>query len=87
MQYDYKVPKLTKAVAEQYIAMNLRAHVQQIDFIRLTESPKDWKHACVPTGAVILRQHKLMYNTTTIEFSVCTACRKVHYFYEGINAY
>lgn len=88
MQYGHKMPKLTKSIAEQYIAMNLRVHPQQINFIRLHESPKEWKHACVSTGAVMLSPRKLVYTQypttiSEIHYTVCSACRTVHYYFES----
>jgi hypothetical protein len=81
-----KIPKLTKALAEQCIAMQLRVTPAQCNFVKLTESPREWKHSCVPTGVTILVPRKIQYSTSVIEYSVCTSCRKVMYFYEEVYA-
>lgn len=79
-----KIPKLTKSIAEQYIAMQFKVHPSTINFVKLTESPKEWKHSCVQTGVIILTPRTLQYHTSAIEYAACTVCRKVTYYYEDV---
>jgi hypothetical protein len=83
-QFDMKIPKLTKSVAEECIAITLGVHQQQLNFVKLTEIPRVWKHACIPTGVVILTPKRIPYSNSVIDFSVCTACGKVLYHFEEI---
>lgn len=82
-----KIPKLTKALAEQIIASSLGFYPQQLKYVKLPESSRDWKHACVPTGVIKLFPQTIQYGMSTIEFTFCQACGKVHYFYEDANMY
>lgn len=84
---QYKVPRLTKSIAEQYIAMHLGLSPMGINFVKLVESPKTCKHACVPVGVTLLPTRQATYGNTIIEYAVCTACSKVLYYYEDINYY
>lgn len=79
-----KIPRLTKSVAEQFIAMHIGAYPSQLDFVKLADSPKEWKHACIPTGVVVLSPRNIQYDTSIIEFAFCRACGKVHYYYEDM---
>lgn len=77
-----KIPRLTKSVAENHIAMALGVPPFNLRFEKLPESPSVWRHACVPAGVVILNKQVAPYPTAQIDFTVCPACGKVLYYYE-----
>jgi hypothetical protein len=81
--YQFKVPKLTKPLAEECISLTLGVPIVHLNFVKLLESPKEWKHACVPTGVIVLVPRRLpFYNVTFIDFAVCPSCGKVVYHYD-----
>lgn len=79
------IPRLTKSRAEELIALSLGVPVG-LKFTKLSDQPREWKHACVPTGVVVLCPNRIPYDITTgifIDFVVCPACGGVLYYYEG----
>lgn len=85
--FQPKIPRLTKQVAEQYIAMNIGIPPQQLNYTKIPDVPKEWKHSCVPTGVTTLQPMQLQYTDTIISFSYCSQCRKVLYHYESPQGY
>lgn len=71
-------PKVTKVLIEQYIAYLVKA--DNLVFTRLSEAPRYWRHSCTTSGAIILPVHNVDLYGVPLQYSVCGACRKVHYY-------
>lgn len=82
-----KIPKLTKQLAETYIARHIGYAPSQLMFTKLTEVPTYWKHACARTGAVVLTPNSLQYYSTEIVYAFCGSCGRVQYYYEVKEGY
>lgn len=82
--YDpMRLPKLTNALAEEFIAHQLGVPVVQLKFERITALDADvWKHACVRSGVGILPPVTTHYNGISIQYACCKQCAKVHYYFE-----
>lgn len=80
------VSKLTKSIAEQYIAQSLGIAYHSLQFTRILEEPSQWKHACVRGGVMIEPVQQIFYAHTPILYTLCQKCGVVHYYFEGENS-
>ena len=82
-QQAMHVPKLTKAIAEEYIAQFIGVAQQYIKYVRIGEKPDIWKHACMRGGVVLSNEQVVYYANTPIYFTLCKQCGVVHYHFVG----
>ncbi len=93
----FKVPRLTKQVAEEYISQELGVPINLLKFEKLTELPSMWRHACKNVGVVIMKPTILHYGggfyqvnmrlipneEGLIHFILCNCCGKVVYYIDS----
>lgn len=77
-----QLPRLTKSVAEEFIALNLKVSPTQLNFVKVFEDMSQMRHACKHGGVQKLEVSTLYYGTTPIKAGVCKYCGTVHYHYD-----
>lgn len=77
-----ELPRLTKTVAEEFIALNLGVNPTQLNFVKVPEDFGTMKHACTQGGVQKMETSNLYYNTTCVKAGVCKYCGTVHYHYD-----
>lgn len=78
-----QLPRLTKAVAEQFISQYVGYEQFRLQFVRLTEQPTQWKHSCTRTGVAVQKPITIFYGETEVQFAFCRKCGKIHYYFEA----
>ena len=77
-----ELPRLTKTVAEEFIALNLGVNPAQLNFVKVPEVFDTMRHACMHGGVQTMGSTSLYYGTTQIKAGVCKFCGTVHYHYD-----
>lgn len=80
---DFTPPRVTKTLVENFIASHLGLHPSRLNFNRLAEAPKQWKHACVIAGVTLLEPQSGYLFTTSVTFAFCSLCGRVHYYFDS----
>lgn len=77
-----ELPRLTKTVAEEFIALNLGVNPSQLIFVKVPEEFETMRHACMHGGVQKMVSTPLYYGATQIKAGVCKFCGTVHYHYD-----
>lgn len=82
---EMQLPRLTKSVAEDFIAMylGLSQYKSQMTFIKMVEPLDFMKHACLSAGVVKNPVQVTYYGTTQIIMGFCNRCGTVHYYFDN----
>lgn len=78
----FELPRLTKTVAEEFIALNLGVNPSQLIFVKVHEEFETMRHACMHGGVQKMASTPLYYGATPIIVGVCKFCGTVHYHYD-----
>lgn len=77
-----ELPRLTKAVAEEFISYNVGVNQMQLNFVKVPEDFNVMRHACTQGGVQKMDTTQLTYGNTVIKAGVCKYCGTVHYHYD-----
>lgn len=77
-----KPPRLTKVIAEEFIAYHIGVEPSKLKFVKAPEDFSKMRHACKYGGVQEKEVAVLIYDTTAIKVGFCHYCGTVHYYYE-----